>query len=95
MDELETLNNGIELGMAVGANNPWRKFDHKDQSTWPEQSVRFVGLWEYMDGEYGSEVAFIYRYMDGFKLAAAFGKLQHRTWPQYWCPLPDKMAYEE
>ena len=94
MDELETLNNGIALGMTVGANNPWRKFDPNDRTTWPEQGVEFVGLWEYMDGAYGSETAFIDEYMDEFKLVASFGTLQHRTWPQYWCPLPDKLAFE-
>ncbi len=95
IDELELMNAALGEGMRIGAERPWRVFDMKNRSTWPEPGVYVVGLWKYLGNSEGAEVFVLDDDdMDNPSMHSSVGAMQHRTPPDYWCPLPDPMDYE-
>jgi hypothetical protein len=94
VDELTSYNEGLVDGRAIGMKSPWIKFDKNDRSTWPELGVYVVGLWQYLDGWHGAEVfALDEDDIGGISMMPAFGRMENRTAPAYWCPLPDPMDH--
>lgn len=90
--DMADFSKGFNLGKQQGQKRPWKRFDINDRSKLPELRVFFVGIWEYTTGSMGAEVIAIDEYQPGdISIYPAFGDLQHRTWPNFWCELPDPM----
>ena len=95
IDELETFNEGVEVGSDIMARKGWHKVTDCISSL-PKGSKTVIGYWDAWPGR--TEVCWfeIIKTNDGLfvKCFPHFGEMKHLGIPTYWSPIPDPMDYE-